>query len=64
MKILKPLGVLILVGAVFAIGYWRGQSDPKANRVSSDHGDTGAADSNRRDPADDPNNSDGWHRRL
>jgi Cu(I)/Ag(I) efflux system membrane fusion protein len=32
MKILKALGVVILVGAVFAIGYWRGQ-----NASTSDH---------------------------
>jgi membrane fusion protein, copper/silver efflux system len=31
MKILKPFAVLILVGAVFAIGYWRGQ------HASTDH---------------------------
>lgn len=30
MKILKALAILILVGAVFAIGYWRGQNDNHA----------------------------------
>ena len=39
MKILKMIGALIVLAGVFAIGYWRGQSDPKANRDSaaSDH---------------------------
>jgi membrane fusion protein, copper/silver efflux system len=37
MKILKALGVLILVGAVFAIGYWRGQNAPKADHAPSAH---------------------------
>jgi membrane fusion protein, copper/silver efflux system len=37
MKILKPLGVLILVGAVFAIGYWQGQNAPKADSAPSAH---------------------------
>jgi membrane fusion protein, copper/silver efflux system len=36
MKILKTLGILILVGAVFAIGYWRGQNAPKADYAPSD----------------------------
>jgi membrane fusion protein, copper/silver efflux system len=36
MKILKTLGILILVGAVFAIGYWRGQNTPKADYAPSD----------------------------
>jgi Cu(I)/Ag(I) efflux system membrane fusion protein len=35
MKILKPLGILILVGAVFAIGYWQGKNAPKADHDSS-----------------------------
>ncbi len=43
MKILKVLGALIVFAGVFAIGYWRGQSDSKANRESSDHADTGTA---------------------
>jgi membrane fusion protein, copper/silver efflux system len=30
MKILKALAILILIGAVFAIGYWRGQNDNHA----------------------------------
>jgi Cu(I)/Ag(I) efflux system membrane fusion protein len=43
MKMLKVLGALIVFAGVFAIGYWRGQSDPKANRESSDHADTATA---------------------
>jgi len=35
MKILKMIGALIVLAGVFAIGYWRGQSDPKANRDSA-----------------------------
>jgi Cu(I)/Ag(I) efflux system membrane fusion protein len=35
MKILKVLTALIVLGGVFAIGYWRGQSDPKANQELS-----------------------------
>ena len=37
MKILKVLGVFILVVAVFAIGYWRGQQAPKAGPAPSAH---------------------------
>jgi Cu(I)/Ag(I) efflux system membrane fusion protein len=36
MKILKTLGILILVGAAFAIGCWRGQNAPKADYAPSD----------------------------
>ncbi len=50
MKMLKILGALIVFAGVFAIGYWRGQSSPKANRASSDHGDTGAAAGNQSMP--------------
>lgn len=39
MKILKILGVVVVLAAVFAIGYWRGQSDPE----SSGHAGTGTA---------------------
>lgn len=35
MKILKALGVLVLVVAVFALGYWRGQNTPKADHLPS-----------------------------
>ena len=38
MKILKIFGTLILLAAVFAIGYWRGQSDPKADHQSAASG--------------------------
>ena len=37
MKILKALGILILVGAVFAIGYWRGWNAPKADYAPPAH---------------------------
>ena len=37
MKILKPLAVLIVIGAVFAIGYWRGQNDSTTDHPSSAH---------------------------
>jgi len=37
MKILKPLAVLILIGAVFAIGYWRGQNASPTDHASSAH---------------------------
>ncbi|HME60566.1 MAG TPA: efflux RND transporter periplasmic adaptor subunit [Candidatus Binatia bacterium] len=43
MKILRVLGALIVLAGVFAIGYWRGQSDPKANQESSGRADTGTA---------------------
>jgi Cu(I)/Ag(I) efflux system membrane fusion protein len=45
MKILKFLGALIMLAGVFAIGYWRGQSDPPANRESSGPPDTGTGGS-------------------
>ena len=35
MKIFKALGILILVGAVFAIGYWRGQNVSTTDHASS-----------------------------
>jgi Cu(I)/Ag(I) efflux system membrane fusion protein len=37
MKILKIIGALFVLAAVFAIGYWRGQSGPQADHQSSDH---------------------------
>ncbi|MGE5302711.1 MAG: FixH family protein [Alphaproteobacteria bacterium] len=37
MKIAKALGVLMLIVAVFAFGYWRGQSNTKAARGASSH---------------------------
>jgi membrane fusion protein, copper/silver efflux system len=37
MKIFKALGVLILVGAVFAIGYWRGQNVSTTDHAPSAH---------------------------
>ena len=40
MKILKVLGALVVLAGVFAIGYWRGQSDPKADQESSGHAET------------------------
>jgi Cu(I)/Ag(I) efflux system membrane fusion protein len=40
MKILKVLGALVLLAGVFAIGYWRGQSDPKADHALSGHSAT------------------------
>jgi len=45
MKMIKVLGAVIVLAGVFAIGYWRGQSDPKANQESSARVDTGAAQS-------------------
>ena len=42
MKIIKILGALVLLAGVFAIGYWRGQSDPKASQESSG-ADTGTS---------------------
>lgn len=41
MKILKVLGALVVLAGVFAVGYWRGQSEPRANRESSGHADAG-----------------------
>ena len=38
MKILKTIGALIVLAGVFAIGYWRGQSDPKADHESAASG--------------------------
>ena len=35
MKIVKTIGALIVLAGVFAIGYWRGQSDPKADHESA-----------------------------
>jgi len=40
MKIIKILGALVLLAGVFAIGYWRGQSDPKADHALSGHSAT------------------------
>ena len=37
MNILKAVGVLILIGAVFAAGYWRGQNAPHADPAPSAH---------------------------
>ena len=45
MKMIKVLGAVIVLAGVFAFGYWRGQSDPKANQESSGRLDTGAAQS-------------------
>jgi len=45
MKMIKVLGAVIVLAGVFAIGYWRGQSDPKENQESSARVDTGAAQS-------------------
>ncbi|HEX6438940.1 MAG TPA: efflux RND transporter periplasmic adaptor subunit [Candidatus Binatia bacterium] len=43
MKIIKILGALVLLAGVFAIGYWRGQSDPKADHALSGHSATEAS---------------------
>jgi membrane fusion protein, copper/silver efflux system len=40
MKIIKILGALVVLAGVFAIGYWRGQSDPKADHALSGHSAT------------------------
>lgn len=40
MKIVKVLGALVLLAGVFAIGYWQGQSDPKADHALSAHSAT------------------------
>ncbi|HME61769.1 MAG TPA: efflux RND transporter periplasmic adaptor subunit [Candidatus Binatia bacterium] len=43
MKIVKFLGALVVLAGVFAVGYWRGQSEPRANRESSGHSESGTA---------------------
>jgi Cu(I)/Ag(I) efflux system membrane fusion protein len=40
MKIVKFLGALVVLAGVFAVGYWRGQSDPQANRQPPGQADT------------------------
>jgi hypothetical protein len=47
MKILKALGLLVVIGAVFALGYWRGQ-----NALMTEH--TPAADSSAKSGAATP----------
>ena len=37
MKIAKVLGIIVLIVGVFAFGYWRGQSNTKADPTASSH---------------------------
>ena len=37
MKIAKALGILVLAVGVFAVGYWQGQSNTKADHTASSH---------------------------
>ena len=53
MKILKVLGALIVLAGVFAIGYWRGQSDPQANPQSSGPADMGTGVGSQSMPGHD-----------
>ena len=36
-NILKIVGAVVVVTAVFAFGYWQGRSHPKADHESGDH---------------------------
>ena len=36
-NILKIVGAVVVVAAVFAFGYWQGRSHPKADHESGDH---------------------------